>query len=143
MRAKIEQSFASWQRGGRPRPTTPAVEAAAKTRAGLYLIDKDDVNQSSVIMGRLASRFDDPDYCALTVMNGILGDGFASRLFSQVGSEQALAYAVWSSWGGEYELPGVFSGDRRRIGARQGQHPERHGLRVRCDRQDPEPPGEL
>ena len=108
MRAKLEQAFAGWQRGGHPRPAAPPVQAQ-RNRAGLYLIDKDDVNQSTVIMGRLATRSDDPDYCALTVMNGVLGDGFASRLFSQVRSEQALAYAVWSTWGGEYEFPGTFA----------------------------------
>uniref|UniRef100_Q01PI9 Peptidase M16 domain protein n=1 Tax=Solibacter usitatus (strain Ellin6076) TaxID=234267 RepID=Q01PI9_SOLUE len=109
MRAKIERAFAGWQRGGHPRPSAPPVQAAAGSRGALYLVDKDDVNQSTVIVGRLATRSDDPDHCALTVMNGVLGDGFASRLFSQVRSEQALAYAVWSSWGGEYEFPGVFS----------------------------------
>jgi zinc protease len=41
-------------------------------------------------------------------MNGILGDGFGSRLFSQVRSEQALAYSVWSSWTSSYEFPGMF-----------------------------------
>jgi zinc protease len=107
MRAKLEEAFSGWPRGGRPRLAAPAVQTA--NRVGVYLVDKGDVNQSTVIMGRLSTRSDDPDYCALTVMNGILGDGFASRLFSQVRSEQALAYAVWSSWGGEYEFPGTFN----------------------------------
>jgi zinc protease len=109
MRAKIEQAFGGWQRGGHPRPAAPAIDAGAKNRTGVYLIDKDDVNQSTVLVGRLASRMDDPDFFSLTVMNGVLGDGFASRLFSQVRSEQALAYAVWSSWNGDFEVPGTFS----------------------------------
>jgi zinc protease len=109
MRARIERAFAGWQRGGHPRPAAPPVQTASGNRGGVYLVDKDDVNQSSVLVGRLSTRADDPDHCALTVMNGVLGDGFASRLFSQVRSEQALAYAVWSSWNGEYEFPGVFS----------------------------------
>ena len=108
MRARLEKAFAGWPRGGRPRPAAPPVETG-KSRAGLYLVDKEDVNQSTVIMGRLSSRTDDPDLCAVTVMNGVLGDGFASRLFSQVRSEQALAYAVWSSWSTEYEVPGTFN----------------------------------
>jgi zinc protease len=109
MRAKLEQAFGGWQKGGHPRVAAPAVDAAAKTRGGLYLINKDDVNQSSVIMGRLGSRLDDPDTFALIVMNGVLGDGFASRLFSQVRSEQALAYSVGSYWGSELEFPGIFA----------------------------------
>jgi zinc protease len=108
MRAKIERAFANWPRGGHARPPAPAVDSGARNRTGLYLIDKDDVNQSTVLLGRLSGRADDPDHCALTVMNGVLGDGFASRLFSQVRSEQGLAYAVWSNWNGEYEFPGTF-----------------------------------
>jgi zinc protease len=42
-------------------------------------------------------------------MNGILGEGFASRLFSQVRSEQALAYSVGSFWNAEFEFPGTFA----------------------------------
>jgi zinc protease len=109
MRTKIEQAFGGWARGGRPWLAAPGVDTAAKSRTGIYLINKDDVNQSTVLMGRLSGRADDPDAPALMVMNGILGDGFASRLFSQVRSEQALAYAVWSFWNGEFEFPGLFA----------------------------------
>jgi zinc protease len=109
MRVKIEQAFAGWKgEGSWHRPEVPAVEAAAKSRTGVYLIGKDDVNQSTVLMGRLGGRLDDTDFFPLTVMNGVLGDGFGSRLFSQVRSEQALAYSVWSNWGGEFEFPGMF-----------------------------------
>jgi zinc protease len=117
MRARIEKVFGGWPRGGSPRPAAPAVDAAARTRTGIYLVDKDDVNQSTVLMGSLGGRIDDPDYFAQVAMNGILGDGFGSRLFSQVRSEQALAYMVWSSWNGEFEFPGVFSA----VGATKSQ----------------------
>jgi len=109
MRAKIEKTFAGWERGGRPKPQTPAVDAGARSRTGIYLINKDDVNQTTVMMGKLGGRRDDPDYFALTVMNDILGGGFASRLFSHVRSEQGLAYMVGSQWAAEWDHPGVFS----------------------------------
>ncbi len=109
MRAGIERAFGGWARGGRPKPETPAVDPAARNRAGIYLINKDDVNQSTVLMGKLGGRRDDPDYFALNVMNDILGGGFASRLFSQVRSEQGLAYAVGSQWAADYDHLGVFS----------------------------------
>jgi zinc protease len=109
MRGRIEKAFGGWARGGRPKPETPAVDPGARKRAGIYLINKDDVNQTTVVMGKLGGRRDDPDYFALNVMNDILGNGFASRLFSQVRSEQGLAYAVGSQWAAEYDHPGVFS----------------------------------
>jgi zinc protease len=110
MRTKIEQAFAGWERGPQWQwPAAPAVDAAAKSRSGLFLINKEDVNQSTVFLGHLGTRLDDPDHAALSVMNGILGEGFASRLFSQVRSEQALAYSVGSFWNAEFEFPGTFA----------------------------------
>jgi zinc protease len=67
------------------------------------------MQQSWVIMGMLAGRRDDPDYCALNVMNEILGGGFSSRLFSNVRSDQGLAYAVFSSWDAGWDHPGTYS----------------------------------
>jgi zinc protease len=43
------------------------------------------------------------------VMNNILGNGFSSRLFAQVRTEQALAYAIGSSWDANYEYMGTFT----------------------------------
>jgi predicted Zn-dependent peptidase len=109
MRAKIEKAFGSWPRGGKPKPRTPEVDPAARGRAGFYSVNKEDMQQSWVIMGMLAGRRDDPDYCALDVMNGVLGGGFASRLFSNVRSDQGLAYAVFSSWDAGWDQPGTFT----------------------------------
>jgi zinc protease len=107
MRTRIEQALGAWSRGGHERPKTPEVDRSSK--AGIYALRKDDVNQSTILMGRLGGRMDDPDYFPLSVMNNILGTGFSSRLFSQVRSEQALAYAVWSSWDGVFDYPGTFT----------------------------------
>jgi zinc protease len=108
MRGKIERAFGSWPRGGRPKPTPPEVDPAARTRAGIYSVNKEDVNQSWVMVGGLGGRRDDPDFYALTVMSGVLGGGFASRLFSHVRSQQGLAYAVFSDWGAGWDHPGIF-----------------------------------
>lgn len=109
MRARIERAFGSWPRGGQPRPSAPEVDPAARARRGVYFINKEDVNQSWVIVGGLGGRRDDPDYYALTVMSTILGGGFASRLFSHVRSQQGLAYGVWSDWGAGWDRPGAFT----------------------------------
>ncbi len=108
MRAKIEKAFGGWARGGGARLEPPAVDDAARNRVGFYSIDKDNMEQSWVVMGMLAGRRDDPDYCALEVMNEILGGGFASRLFSNVRSAQGLAYAVFSNAAAGWDRPGTF-----------------------------------
>jgi zinc protease len=107
MRKKIEQAFGGWDRGGRERPKIPAADVRGK--AGIYAINKDDLNQSQVLIGLPGGRVDDPDYFAATVMNNILGNGFSSRLFAQVRTEQALAYAIGSSWDANYEYMGTFT----------------------------------
>jgi zinc protease len=108
MRAKIEKAFGGWARGGGAKLDPPAVDDAARNRTGFYSIDKDSMEQSWVVMGMLAGRRDDPDYCALEVMNEILGGGFASRLFSNVRSAQGLAYAVFSNAAAGWDRPGTF-----------------------------------
>jgi len=108
MRKKVEQIFGAWPRGGRPKPPVPPVDPAARHRAGIYQIVKDDMPNSWVAMGFLAGRRDDPDYFALEVMNDILGGGFASRLFNKVRTEQGLAYTVGSNWAAGWDRPGFF-----------------------------------
>ncbi|HKA00505.1 MAG TPA: pitrilysin family protein [Candidatus Solibacter sp.] len=107
MRTKIEHAFGGWQRGGRERPKMPAAEVGGKS--GVYLIDKEDATQSTVIAGLPGGRMDDPDFFAATVMNNILGNGFASRLFAQVRTVQGLAYAIGSSWDANWEYTGTFN----------------------------------
>jgi len=108
MRGKIEKAFGGWARGGGAKLAAPEVDEAARSRAGFYSIDKDSMEQSWVVMGMLAGRRDDPDYCALEVMNEILGGGFSSRLFSNVRSAQGLAYYVFSNAAAGWDRPGTF-----------------------------------
>ncbi|HOK46097.1 MAG TPA: pitrilysin family protein, partial [Bryobacteraceae bacterium] len=108
MRAKIENTLGKWARGGRPQPPVPDIDPAARNRAGIYAINKDDVNQSRVLMGFIGGKRNDPDYYALTVANTILGGGFSSRLMNHVRADQGLAYSVGSSWAAGWDRPGYF-----------------------------------
>jgi zinc protease len=108
MRARLEKAFAGWQRGGQSKPAVPEVDSAARSRTGLYSVNKAEMKQAWVVMGMLGGRLDDPDYYALSVMNEVLGGGFSSRLFSNVRSNEGLAYAVFSSWAAAYDHPGTF-----------------------------------
>jgi zinc protease len=84
------------------------MEPGSRKRAGIYAINKDDVNQSTVYMGFIGGKRNDPDYYALTVMNVVLGGGFSSRLMNHVRSDQGLAYSVGSSWRAGWDRPGTF-----------------------------------
>ena len=78
-------------------------------KPGVYLVDKDDVNQGRVAIGHLGTRRDNPDRYALIVMNDILGGGgFTSRLLTRIRSDEGLAYSAFSSFGLGTYYDGVF-----------------------------------
>jgi len=106
MRAKLEKAFAEWTVKQPPVPAFPPVES--KPSGGTWLIEKSDVNQSSVRIGHLGGLFKNPDYPALQVMGTILGGGFQSRLFQRVRSQLGLAYNAGAYWGANYNHPGIF-----------------------------------
>ena len=95
--------------------TLPPVKAAPARhddfpgpKAGLYFIDKPDVNQSNVEIVGLGTDRHNPNLATLVVMNQIFGGGFGSRLFNKVRTELGLAYAVGGSYGLTWDHPGIF-----------------------------------
>jgi zinc protease len=109
MKALIESTLGKWARGGRQRPPVPAVDASLGQKPGVYFIEKEDVNQSSIGMIRLAGKQNDPDYYANVVMADILGGGFASRMFNKIRTELGLAYASSANYSGGMDVPGTLS----------------------------------
>jgi zinc protease len=105
MKKKIEAVLGGWPRGPEAKPIVPPF---GEPKPGLYLVEKNDVNQSNIRMGYLGMKISDPDYFAAQVMNEVLGGGFASRLFSNVRSKKGLAYGVFGGVGAGFEVPGVF-----------------------------------
>lgn len=103
---KISDVFGGWEKAGFVRPDLPDVDYAFDS--SVNLIRKDDINQSTVVLGHIGGVRDNPDYFALRVMNDILSGGFSGRLFRIVRSEQGLAYAVFGIYSANYNFPGIF-----------------------------------
>ena len=103
---KISDVFGGWEKAGFKRPELPGVDYTFDS--SVNLIKKDDINQSTVVLGHLGGVMDNPDYFALRVMNDILSGGFSGRLFRNVRSEQGLAYAVFGIYSANYTYPGIF-----------------------------------
>ncbi len=106
MKAKLEKVFAAWTV---TQPKVPPFPAVKKQNAGgMYVAVKTDVTQTNFTVGQLGGTLDDKDYPALEVMADILGGGFHSRLFQIIRSQLGYAYSVSSSWGANYDHPGLF-----------------------------------
>ena len=77
-------------------------------KPGINFADKDDVNQSNVLIVGLGTERSNPDYYALSVMNEIFSGGFGSRVVQNVRTRLGLAYEVSGSFGASYDHPGIF-----------------------------------
>lgn len=68
MRSLIEAKFGDWQ--PRPQINQPQLsEVTPANTGGVFFVDQPQLTQSSVLMGHLGGKFDNPDYAALDVLN--------------------------------------------------------------------------
>ncbi len=103
--ALLEEAFGDWPRGPEAEPFTGGY--AASPAPGVFWVRKDDVTQSSIAMGHLGMRRDEPDYYAVQVLNELFAGSMASRLFATVRTEKGLAYAVTGGVGSDWDHPGL------------------------------------
>ncbi len=105
MEAKLRAAFGGLPKGASlqsPQETFPG------PTPGVYVVDKNDVNQSNVWIVGLGTERNNPDYYALSVMNQVFSGGFGSRLFQEVRTKLGLAYSVEGAYGASYDHPGMF-----------------------------------
>lgn len=100
---KIEEAFAGWPAGEAELPPEPDVPQL--TARQVFFVHK-DVNQTSLRIGSPALKEGDPDYFKLRVADVILGGGFSSRIFNELRTKQALAYAAAAGLSGGLGAPG-------------------------------------
>jgi len=105
IRQKVEQAFAGWARQSLPPP--PSIQLPAASKRSIYFVHK-DLNQSTVRVGHLGIKEDDPDYFAVSVANDILGSGFSSKLVNELRTKEGLAYVAAAFQSGGMGEPGIF-----------------------------------
>jgi len=106
MRDKLEKLFGTWVAQQPAVPAFPPV--TAKPAPGVYLVEKPEVTQTFFAIGELGGTLRDKDYPALQVAANILGQGFSSRLVSQIRTKLGYAYDVSAAWAANYNHPGTF-----------------------------------
>ncbi len=108
MKEKIRGQFGDWPAADDFDPPTPP-EPTTNREYSVNFIQKDDVTQSTIVMGHPGTLTrDDPDYAPVTIMNEVLSGGFSSRLFQSVRKEKGLAYSVFGGYSANYNRPGRF-----------------------------------
>jgi predicted Zn-dependent peptidase len=76
---------------------------------GVYVVNKPDVNQGRVSIGRPGFRQGHADQFPLTVGNDVLGGyGFTARMMKRIRSDEGLAYSAYASLGFPVTIPGDF-----------------------------------
>jgi len=108
MRSLIAATFGHW-RPSSPEPQSPHAPATVTQakQGGIFLVDQPQLTQSYIQMGHLGGQYNQPDYPALSVLNGVM-NGFGGRLVNEVRSRQGLAYVVYSFWSPRFDYPGTY-----------------------------------
>jgi zinc protease len=104
MEQKLRQAFGGMAKG---EPFVPAKITFNNPKAGIYFVEKNDVNQSSIEMVDLGIDRRNPDFYAVEVMNELFGGGFSSRLFVNIRTKQGLAYSVGGGVGTAFDHSGI------------------------------------
>jgi len=105
--AKLDDMLAGWPDRELTLPAIP--DHVPDPKPGVYMIKKEDVNQSRVRLGHIGVKRGLPDEYALLVMNDILGGGgFTSRIVRRVRSDEGLAYNTGSTFERPVLYPGTF-----------------------------------
>jgi predicted Zn-dependent peptidase len=90
-------------------PLPPVPQPDHTPEPGVYVVNKTDVNQGRVSIGRLGVKEGHPDQFPLMVGNDILGGGgFTARMMKRIRSDEGLAYGAYSSLWFNKPYPGTY-----------------------------------
>jgi len=91
----VERVFGAWAAGGKTaRYDVPAPRPAAATT--IYLLDRPNSPQSTVLVGQAGPSRDTPDYYALETMNTVFGGLSGSRLNGNLREKHAFTYGAFA-----------------------------------------------
>ncbi|HEY2431758.1 MAG TPA: pitrilysin family protein [Vicinamibacterales bacterium] len=92
----LESSLGTWKPTGAGTPAPPLADPPQLTARHVYLIDKPGAAQSQIRIGWVGVQRSTPDYFALRVLSGVLGESFTSRLNHNLREVHGYAYGAGS-----------------------------------------------
>jgi predicted Zn-dependent peptidase len=103
----LEKALGKWQRADVDVPKVPELKTTPAPSCNYTYMD---INQAYITLGHQGINSNDPDRCAVNVMNFILGGGsFTSWIMEKVRSDEGLAYHASSRYSSDPWLRGVFT----------------------------------
>jgi predicted Zn-dependent peptidase len=107
MEALLNKTVGSFEPLAEPLPPIP--QPAHTPQPGVYVVNKPDVNQGRVSIGRIGFKEGYPAQFPLMVGNDILGGGgFTARMMKTIRSDEGLAYSAYANLGFPVTIPGSF-----------------------------------
>lgn len=106
MKATMEKLFGGWKNNA-PKPEYK-IPQIPQPKASINFIEKNDVEQTTILLGHLGLRLDDPDYPSVNMLSEILGGSMSSRIFTQVRTLKGLAYGAGGYMMPAYDHNGAF-----------------------------------
>ncbi len=94
-RRKIEAKLGGWKKAGITVP--PVQEPPPVGPAKIYLVDRANSVQTSLIIGAAGIDRTNPEYDVMSVMNTVIGGGPTGRLFLNLREEKGWTYGAYSS----------------------------------------------
>lgn len=94
----IRDAFGSWKRGAVAQTPAPHPRSAR----AVYLIDRPNAPQSTLLIGLPVAGPTSPDYVPLLVTNALLGGSFASRITSNIREQKGYTYSPFSNVSSRY-----------------------------------------
>ncbi len=105
--AALEKALGTWQGADVEIPKVPELETAPASSCNYAYMD---INQAYISIGHQGINANNPDRCAVNVMNFILGGGsFTSWITEKVRSDEGLAYQARSRYSADPWVTGTFS----------------------------------
>jgi predicted Zn-dependent peptidase len=90
----VEKAFGAWTRGTVPAP--PANQTPSLTGRRLVFVQRPNSVQSSISVGNMTIKRNDPRWPVLSVANQIYGGAFDSRLVRNIREEKGYTYSPQS-----------------------------------------------
>jgi predicted Zn-dependent peptidase len=91
----IEAKLGAWKKTGAPVPTV--TDPATLQKPGLFLVERANSVQTTLLVGVQGIRRTDPDFFALSVLNKVIGGGPTGRLFRHLREEKGYTYGAGSN----------------------------------------------